>query len=86
MPLELGLMNPRQVPSSQLGGHLSLYDTPHTTISPVDPGLGHPQAQSVRVGLPELNFWHHLRIVSYVIRTPQVIIISSTSRKLSRNR
>ena len=38
MPFELGLMDSRQVPSSQLEGHLPLYDTPHTAISPVDPG------------------------------------------------
>jgi hypothetical protein len=39
MPFELGRMDSRQVPSSQLGGHLPLSDTPHTAISSVDPGL-----------------------------------------------
>jgi hypothetical protein len=38
MPLELGLMDSRQAPSSQLGGHLPPSDTPHTAISSVDPG------------------------------------------------
>ena len=39
MPFEVGLMDSRQAPSSQVGGHLPLSDTPHTEISPVDPGL-----------------------------------------------
>ena len=39
MPFELGRMDPRQVTSSQLGAYLPLSNTPHTRISPVDPGL-----------------------------------------------
>jgi hypothetical protein len=32
MPFELGRMDPRQVPSSQVKGHLPLSDTPHAAI------------------------------------------------------
>src|ERR671916_1096782 len=46
MPLKLGQMDPRQVASSQVEGHLPLSDTPPPEISPVDPGQKHSPPHS----------------------------------------
>src|SRR5690242_15873080 len=51
MPFGLGLMDPRQVTSSQLRGHLHLYDTPHAAISPADRGLVVPGKQAIPIWL-----------------------------------